>query len=154
MSRKREAPPVIAGLYVRAFAYVDKTVQFEQRNTLNVGGQWLGRVPCLAICEPFDEAEILIQHCDNRWNPLGIAAGYKSVGEAKERIERSYHGITEKWRPQRITKKKARALYQAELKAEACSFCGRTPLEFTAVVGSKVRICNHCVDSFHEAMHS
>lgn len=48
----------------------------------------------------------------------------------------------------------ARALYQAQLKAERCSFCGRTPLEVISMVaGSKVRICNYCVDSFHEMIH-
>lgn len=154
MSRKRRAPPVIAGLYVLAFADADKSVRFEQRHALNVDGKWLGRVPCLALCTPFDKTEFMVQHCDSGWYPLGIAAGYKTVQEAKERIERSYHGITEKWQRQEVPKMRARAVYQAELKAESCSFCGRTPLEFTAVAGAKVRICNHCVDSFHEAMHS
>jgi hypothetical protein len=154
MSRTRGAPPFIAGLYVLAFAYVDRSVRFEQRHTLNVDGKWLGRVPCLALCEPFDKAGMLIQHCDKNWYPLGIEAGYKSIQDAKKRVERSYHGITAKWTKQSVPKKGARALYQAELKSESCSFCGRTPLQFTAVVGSKVRICNHCVDKFHEALHA
>lgn len=154
MSRKSNAPPVIAGLYVLAFAHADKSVRFEQRRTLNVDGKWLGRVACLALCTPFDETEFMVQYCDSRWNPLGIAAGYQTAQDAKERVERSYHGITAKWRRQEVSKKKARARYQAELKAESCSFCGRTPLEFTSVAGDKVRICNHCVDGFHEAMHS
>ena len=145
-------------MYVLEFAHADRTVRFEQRHTLNVDGKWLGRVPFLVICVPFektDETEFAIQHCDRNWYALGIAAGYKSVKEAKERIERSYHGISEKWTKQNIPKRKARVLYQAELKAESCSFCGRTPLEVIAMmVGSTVRICNYCVDSFHEMIHS
>jgi hypothetical protein len=67
-----------------------------------------GRVPFLAICVAFektDETEFAIQHCDRNWNPLGIAAGYTSIKEAKERIERSYHGISEKWSKQSISKR-------------------------------------------------
>jgi hypothetical protein len=154
MRRNRHAPPVIAGLYVMAYAHADDSVRFEQRHILNVGGKWLGRVPCLALCRPFEKAEFMVQHCNNKWEPLGIAAGYKSIEEVKQRVERSYHGITAKWRKQIVPKKKARAIYQAELKAESCSFCGRTPLEVTIMVGRKTRICNHCVDNFHEAIHA
>jgi len=153
MGRRHNPPPVIAGLYVVAFAHADTSVRFEQRHTLNVGGKWLGRVSCLALCRSFEKAEFMIQHCSKQWEPLGIAAGYKSIEEAKQRIERSYHGITPKWRKQTVPRKTARAAYKAELKAESCSFCGRTPPEVTAMVGSKTRICNHCVDSFHEAIH-
>ena len=151
---KSSSPPFIAGMYVLEFAHADRTVRFEQRQTLNVDGKWLGRVPFLVICVPFDktdETEFAIQHCDRNWYPLGIAGGYKSVKEAKERIERSYHGISEKWTKQSISKRKARALYQAELKAESCSFCGRSPLEVISIVaGSTGRVCNYCVESFHE----
>ena len=154
MRRKLKAPSVIAGLYVLAFAHADKSVRFEQRHTLNVDGKWLGRVPCLALCTPFNERAFVIQHCTESWEPLGVAAGYKTVKEAKERIERSYHGIGAKWQRQELSKRKALALYEAELRKDNCSFCGRTPLEFTAAVGDTVRICNHCVDSFHEAIHS
>lgn len=43
-------PPVLAGLYVIAYAKAGDDVVFEQLQTLNVDGQWLGRVPSLAIC--------------------------------------------------------------------------------------------------------
>ena len=154
---KSSPPPVIAGMYVLEFAHADRTVRFEQRQTLNVGGKWLGRVPFLVICvalEKTDKTEFAIQHCDRNWYPLGIAGGYKSVKEAKERIERSYHGISKKWTKQSISKRKARALYEAELKAESCSFCGRVPFEVISMVaGSTVSICNYCVESFHEMIH-
>ena len=44
-------PPVLAGLYVVEYAEADTSIVFEQRRTLNVDGQWLGRLPCLAICQ-------------------------------------------------------------------------------------------------------
>lgn len=154
MSRSRVAPPEIAGLYVVAYAHADQSVQFEQGRTLNVDGEWLGRVPCLALCTPFNGSEYLVQHCDSNWAPLGVAGGYASAKEAKQALERSYQGVSATWEKQPVPKRTARAAYRAELKAESCSFCGRTPLEFSAVAGKKVRICNHCVDSFHEVMHS
>ena len=153
MSSNVKAPPVLGGLYVVAFARVDRSVRFEQRHTLNVGGKWLGRVPCLALCVPFRQKGFLIQHCSRGWEPLGVAAGYKSAADAKKHIERSYRGISSKWQRQEVPRREALAIYEAELKKDSCSFCGRTPLEFSAVTGKRVRICNRCVDSFHEALH-
>lgn len=154
MSRKGKPPPIIDGLYVVAFAYADKSVHFEQRRTLNVNGKWLGRVPCLALCTPFGKKVFLIQHCNKNWVSRGTAAGYKTLREAKARIERSYHGIGSKWQRQAVSKRKAHALYKEQLRAVSCSFCSRTPLQFEKLAGNKILICNHCVDSFYEAMHS
>lgn len=149
------APPEIAGLYVVEYAHADRSVQFEQRRTLNVDGEWLGRVPCLALCTPFGGSEYLIQHCDSNWAPLGVSGGHVSAKEAKKAVERSYHGVAARWEKQPVSKRAASAAYRAALKAESCSLCDRTPLEFSAVVSARnVRICNHCVDGFHEAMHS
>jgi hypothetical protein len=38
-------------------------------------------------------------------------------------------------------------------KNRACSFCGRVPPQYRTLVGDKVRICNHCVEKFHKAIH-
>ena len=146
-------PPIIAGLYVLEYAHVDETVVFSQRKTLNVSGEWLGRVPNLAICQPFDSREFMVQHCSVEWEPLGIAAGYNSVIEAKNSTERSYTGISEKWNLSNYNIEKEKIKYEAELKNSSCSFCGRTILQITAMVGDEVRICNHCIDEFHEAIH-
>jgi hypothetical protein len=89
-------PPIIAGLYVLEFAHADESVQFKQRHTLNVDGEWLGRVPNLAICQAFDSQEFMVQHCNEEWEPLGIASGYMSVIDAKDSTEQSYDGINEK----------------------------------------------------------
>ena len=146
-------PPVLAGDYVVAYAAVDESVQFVQRHTLSVDGQWLGRVPHLAICEDFESAEVLVHHCDELWEPLGISGGYKTVDEAQQRTELSYPGLSSKWVRASTAKVDAHALYVAELKNFSCSFCGRTPLQVSAMLGSEPRICNHCVESFYGTLH-
>ncbi|MES9863491.1 MAG: ClpX C4-type zinc finger protein [Candidatus Thiodiazotropha sp. LLP2] len=82
-----------------------------------------------------------------------FAAGYKSVTEAKDSTERSYNGISEKWNLTNYSLEEEKLRYEAELKSSSCSFCGRTILQITAMVGDEVRICNHCIDEFHEVMH-
>jgi hypothetical protein len=145
-------PPVIAGTYVVSYAYADQSVNFVQRNTLSVNGEWLGRVPYLAICQDFESLEYFVQHCDETWEPLGIAGGYRTVEEARRAIERSYNGITSKWIDSTTTKDAALAHHRADLKAASCSFCGRNPLEVSSMIGDEVRICNYCVESFHKAL--
>jgi hypothetical protein len=146
-------PPALAGLRVVLYAEVSDDVIFEQRCTLNVDGKWLERVPYLAICQEFDEVEFAVQHCGVDWEPLGIAAGYKSVDKAKVAVERSYHGIAAKWVASTATLDEARSFYEAERRASACSFCGRTLGEVTAMVGDSVRICGRSIDDFHAAIH-
>ena len=147
-------PPVLAGLYVVEYAEADTSIVFEQRRTLNVDGQWLGRVPCLAICQDFDTLEYAIQHCTQDWEPLGIAGDYASIDKAKTAIERSYHGINAKWIRAETSFDAACALNDAELHASTCSFCGRTPLQAQTMIGDTVRICGQCVDEFYAAIHT
>jgi len=96
----------------------------------------------------------MVMHCDDEWGPLGIAAGYTSPDEAKQSAEASYPGISAKWIAAGSTFEEARVLWMADLKAESCLFCGRTPLEVTSMIGSKARICNYCIDEFHRALHT
>jgi hypothetical protein len=147
------APTILAYTYVVAYAHVDDSVQFEQRRTLNVDGQWLGRVPCLAICEELSTGEFIVQYCTEAWEPLGVAAGYKSAVEAMDSVAHSYHGIESKWITNHINRSEGLAIYEEQLKAESCSFCGRTVLEVTSMVGETPRICNHCIRKFHAALH-
>lgn len=147
-------PPALDCAYVIEYAVTDESVTFEQRCTLNVGGEWLGEVPNLALCQNLDGTEFMVLHCNPDWAVVGVAAGYGSIQEAKDRTERSYHGITQKWIASRYSREEAAKYVERQLRDRSCSFCGRTPLQFEAVVGEVVRICNHCVDSFYEAMHA
>jgi NADH pyrophosphatase NudC (nudix superfamily) len=146
-------PPALDCAHVIEYAVTDEAVTFEQRHTLNVGGEWLGEVSNLAICQNFDETEFIVFHCNSEWEVLGVAAGYGSIQEAKERTERSYRGITSKWMASGYSREEAIKHVETQLKDQSCSFCGRTALQFEAVAGDVVRICNHCVDDFYEIMH-
>ncbi len=146
-------PPTLDCARVIEYAITDESVTFEQRYTLNVGGEWLGEVANLAICQNFDETEFMVFHCNRKWEVLGVAAGYGSVQAAKERTERSYHGITAKWKASGYSREEAIEHGESQFKDQRCSFCGRTPLQVQALVGDAVRICNHCIDSFYEAIH-
>lgn len=61
-------PPALDCAHAIEYAIVDDTVKFQQRHTLNVGGEWLGEVPHLVICRNFDEAEFMVFHCNQEWN--------------------------------------------------------------------------------------
>ncbi|MDH5641903.1 MAG: hypothetical protein OEY28_11470 [Nitrospira sp.] len=146
-------PPALDCAHVIEYAVNDEEVTFEQRYTLNVGGEWLSEVSNLAICQNFGETEFMVFYCNSEWETFGVAAGYGTVQEAKERIERSYHGITSKWVASGYSRDEAVKYVERQLKDQSCSFCGRTPLQFQAVAGGVVRICNICVDSFYQTMH-
>ena len=149
-------PPVLDCAHVIEFAIADETVIFEQRKTLNVGGEWLGRVPCLAICQNFDNAEFLVFHCNLEWEALGVAAGYVSIEDAKQKMERSYDGLFAKWKVANYSRDDAVTYVDAQFKAQSCSFCGRNLRQVKSMAGDeadKVRICNNCVDGFYEGMH-
>ena len=146
-------PPSIGNTHVIEFAITDDTVKFEQRYVLNVGGDWLGEVSNIAICQDFNKIEFMVFHCNREWDVLGVAAGFESIDAAKEKIELSYHGIATKWEPSGFSREEAATYSKNIFKDQSCSFCGRTPLEFQAVAGDAVRICNYCVDTFYEEMH-
>src|SRR5256885_9714578 len=114
--------PALDCAHVIEYAFTDETVTFEQRRTLNVGGEWLGAVSNLAICQNFDETEFMIFHCNSEWEVLGVAAGYRTVKEAKERIERSYHGIASKWAASGYSREEATKYVENQLKDRSCSF--------------------------------
>jgi hypothetical protein len=147
-------PPTLDCAHAIEYAIVDDSVAFEQRHTLNVGGQWLDEVPRLAICRNLDEAEFMVFHCDAEWNVLGVAAGYRSVEEAKAKTERSYRGLSSKWTATGYSREEAQKYLAEVFKDDKCSFCGRLPPEYQSAVGDTVRICNQCIDEFHEAIHS
>jgi|SRR5450830_449212 len=82
---------------VLAFAIVDESVTYINHKTLYVDGELLGVVPKLAICQNEGEIELMVFHCDNDWNVLGVTAEHWSIGEAIEYTERAYKGLSEKW---------------------------------------------------------
>lgn len=146
-------PPALGCARVLEYAIVDSSIVFRQRRTLNVDGKWVGKVARLAICQNLDDEELLVFHCTDNWDVVGVAAGYKIVAEAKEEVERSYRGLASKWNVAGYSRDEAVAYVGEQFKDRQCSFCGRTPLQVQSIVGDAVRICNRCIDEFHDLMH-
>jgi ClpX C4-type zinc finger len=151
------APPsYIYDSHVVEYAEVDDSVVFEQRRWINVNGEWLGKVPCIAICQDFKSLEYVIELCTSGWEPLARVPGYDLIEKAKARLERSYHGVSAKWIRAEMTFEEARALRRLDLREDSCSFCGRTPLEMNRMVATEdhfVRICDRCIDRHYEMIH-
>ena len=88
-------PPVLDCARVLAYAIIDKSVVYSERGSFFVDDKLLGPVPRLAICQSFDDKEILVLYCDNDWNSLGTQGAYTSVRAAKATMEKSYRGLNE-----------------------------------------------------------
>lgn len=149
-------PPYLYGLHIAEYAEADDSVDFEQRHWINVNGEWLGKVPCLAICRHFKSLEYAILFGTADWEYLAAAPGFDSIEKAKARIERSYHGISAKWVRSETTFEEAHALYKFDLQDDSCSFCNRPPLEMNRMVATEdnfARICDRCIDRYYKMIH-
>src|SRR5262245_20380522 len=88
-----------------AYAEVPDSATFTGRLNMFVGGERLGRVPCLAICRPHDEPGLLLLHCDKSWGIVGVQA-WNAEGVAriltleamKQQAERYYTGLMLSWK--------------------------------------------------------
>jgi hypothetical protein len=150
-------PPVLDMARVIAYAFVDNSVQWTGRQTLFVGGQKLGPVPRLALCQNVsgELRDILLFHCDEQWDVLGVS-GAETIEAAKASAERAYRGITPKWIHTGVTEEQAIAWMKENLKDMSCSFCDRAPGDFEQLIENKsgtVRVCNYCVDDHYKALH-
>jgi hypothetical protein len=152
---KLDPPPVLDSARVLAYAVVDESVIYSERGCLFVDGKLLGPVPRLAICQKLGESEIMVFHCDNEWNVLGVAGGYSSVRDAKAAVESAYRGLSNKWADTSVTEDKAREFLKLEFSGEKCSFCGRLPIQAEQMISKgNLRICNKCVEEFHKIVHN
>ena len=146
------APPtVLCFARVLAYAIVDELVVFTGKGQVYVEGEPLGRVPCLALCQNVapDEDEIMLFHCDEQWNVLGVSGGETSLAAAKAVAEITYRGIAAKWVDTCVSSEEARRWLEQQYPEDLCSFCGRLPSEFeTAFTGHKSRICGDCVRKY------
>lgn len=148
-------PPVLSGARILSYAVVDDTVAYKEQDSHFIDCLPLGPVPRLAICQDLGEPEIMIIHCDDDWDMKGVFGGYSSVEEAKSAAERSYGGLLDKWIDTSFTEDQARDYLEHEFAGEKCSFCGRIPIYVEKMIGNDgVRICNHCIDEFHERIHA
>ena len=152
MSTIEAPPPVLNSARVLAYAVIDESVQWTGRQRLYLGDKEVGPVPCLALCQNIGGGtkDILVFHCDNDWEVLGVTGG-DTVDLAKAGAERAYRGVTAKWVEINVSVETAEAWMNENCEKITCSFCDRQVDEFTSLVESKasVRICNHCVGEFY-----
>jgi hypothetical protein len=150
----QEPPPVLAFTRVLEYAVLGASVRYSGHSSLFVEGKELGPVPRLAICQPFDEAEFVLLHCDDEWEVLG-AAGYASLAEAKGRAERIYPGVSACWIDRYITEAEAKDYVEREFGHERCRFCGKLPVDVERMVvhARGGPICNFCIEEFHAFIH-
>jgi hypothetical protein len=131
-----------------AYAHIDSSILFQGTTRLYVGGNLLGRVPALAICENLGpQPDILLFHCDDDWNVLG-SSGAETIDGAIQLAERNYPGLTPRWVS--LDNPVAAALaYFDEVFGGRCSFCGKRPFEVTGLIQSEnAAICRNCVETF------
>src|SRR5437867_3651946 len=148
-------PPVLNMARVIAYAFVDDSVRWTGRQCLFVGGEELGPVPRLALAQNVtgDLKDVLIFHCNDRWEVLGVSGG-STLEEAKVRIERAYRGIGAKWIDANVSIEEAKAWILENSDHIVCFFCGRSAGEFQQIVTGKLAaICNLCIDKLHQELH-
>ena len=148
-------PPVLDMARVIAYAFVDDSVQWTGRQCLFVDGKELGPVPRLALAQNAtgDLTDVLVFHCDERWEVLGVSGG-ANLDEAKARTEHAYRGISAKWIDANVSVEEAEAWVLENSDHMVCFFCGRSPGQFEQIVTGKLAaICNVCIDRLHRELH-
>jgi len=150
-----DKPPISLFIpsYVVEYAVVDSSVTFFDRRTLNVGGEWLGAVPQLAICKNVETSEYHLSHCNSDWEPLCAVQTAKTIEEIKEIAEWHYQGISAKWIPTNYEEDEVLKLLEEEREQWRCSFCRRSRSDegVTGMFCSEyATICNLCVKAFAE----
>ena len=149
MDAKSRPPPVLLGARVFAYALLDRSVAYSGHSSLFVDGKEVGRVPRLVICKA-DDGETLLLHCNRVWSVIGVA-GYPSVVAAKQRAERIYRGVKNRWVRVNVTKVQAERYLRRLWAGKECSFCGRRPDQLEWMISRRrARICDRCVTEFHD----
>src|SRR3954469_8504493 len=105
-------PPVLGNARVLEYAVLDESVRYSGHSSLfvgiaNHGLKELGPVPCLAIVEDLKSGEIMLLHCNQEWDLLGVGGKYQSTAQAKASAERAYHGASSCWVDPEITRDEA-----------------------------------------------
>jgi hypothetical protein len=146
-------PPALEHARVIWYAVVDETVLWTGRQRLYVGEELLGPVPRLAICqrEIDGDADYLLVHCTEKWDVLGVIPN-PSVDKLKEKAERWYCGINERWVKAEVPPEAAENWIREQVASMTCSFCGKPPLDVERIVsGRNACICGECIIRLHAA---
>jgi|KBSSwiStaDraftv2_1062776.scaffolds.fasta_scaffold1681823_1 ClpX C4-type zinc finger. len=155
--RKVTKPPVLLnGCRVEQFAIRDRSIKFRGHGLLFSDDREVGPVPRLALARDKNE-EVVLLHCDARWQVLGISGGHATVREAKRAAERFYTGISKRWIPTGYTKTDARHALDRVAGPKKCAVCLRSPYDVDAMVEMKKRklaICDECIRELYGLLSS
>ena len=152
-----DKPPIVIVLptYVVEYALVDSSVRFVDTRTLNVGGQWLGAVPKLAICRNVETSEYHLSHCSDDWEDLCSVECRQTVEELRSIAEKHYVGIKDKWIATGYSEAEAISTIEEIKDSMRCSFCGKSAYDSdvkSLIEGPDAMICDSCVMDFASSL--
>ena len=154
-------PPVLDSARVMKYAVVTESVTFTDRIKLNVVGEWLGKVPCLAVARNVAAPQdVLLFLCGEDWEVKGVIVA-SSVDEALEKAECGYVGLRSNWQDHPSTDEEVARFLEAEYGVDPstewwklfCSFCGKEYSEVSGMFqGIRATICHECVKYMAEEL--
>lgn len=144
-----EPPPVLDLARVFAWARTDSPVVYTGNMLMFDGNDRLDQVPNLAICQYFDDLEMVLLHCDEFWNVIG-SSGKGTLADIKAQAEVIYQNITGLWQEMTVGEEEAKSFLKTTYKEEVCLFCSRRmdQVELMFSSGNGV-ICGDCVSEFY-----
>jgi hypothetical protein len=146
-SKVKAPPPLLGCARVMSYAIVPDDIPFTGRDSLFVGGILQGRFPCLAICEQLSDGAVLLLHCDEEWDAIGVAGGDQSAN-LKDLAEKNYPGISKSWVDVNTSVMDALTYYDENWPQGRCSVCGKRSFEVkTMHEGKSDSICGKCYDA-------
>lgn len=150
-------PPIVLSFpqYVVEYAVVGADVAYVDRRILNVGGEWLGAVPRLAICKVLGKQEFFLAHCSDDWDVLCLVENAATISEVKGEAEKHYPGIGRKWVETEYVETEAQKLYDEARREWLCSFCGRSHFDHDVhqlVSSESANICDTCIRELYAAL--
>jgi hypothetical protein len=146
-------PPVLDCARVIEYAVLNESIGYSGRTLLFVDRRELGQVPCLAICADKEPPGVLLFHCNSKWTVLGCS-GHDSIAKAKARAEGIYPGLSACWVDAHVSEEQAERYLDDLFRGKRCSFCGKRPDQVERLIQkNKARICDHCINEFHDTLH-
>jgi hypothetical protein len=89
-------PPIVGSAVVICYSPIDERHLFTGKCKQIVGGQLMGAMAGLAICQYAGEDAFYLFGCDADWESV-TDTWHETLDEAKEQAEYEYEGIRNTW---------------------------------------------------------
>jgi hypothetical protein len=142
------------GCRVEQYAVRPRRLTFTGHGLLFRDGKEVGPVPRLALGR-LQDGEVILFHCDKRWNVKGASHGCPTVRAAKQRAERFYPGISAAWRRTGYTRSQARRVRERSGYDRKCSLCLKRWFDVHQIIEIKKRnvaLCDECIRKLHDML--